>query len=67
MTVLSQIFLDRRKPQPEDADYPIKRRWSDFPANRQAAMAGRPIPLNRKPMYSPEDIQFVSREELKNK
>lgn len=62
MTKLNQIFLDRRVAQ---SDTVIKRRWSDFPANRKAAMEGLPIPLNRKPRYKVEDIEFITREEFK--
>jgi hypothetical protein len=59
---LSQIFLDRR--QKTDDTQP-RRRWSDFPGNRQAAIEGKAMPLNRKPRYKVEDIKFVSREALK--
>jgi hypothetical protein len=60
---LQQVFFDKR--QNKAIGYPIQRRWSDFPANRQAAIEGKPMPLNRPPRYSAEEIEYITREELK--
>jgi len=64
MNNINRIFADRRQ---KTDDTKPKKRWSDFASNRKAAMEGKPIPLNRPPRYSVDDIEYLPVEQLKDR